>query len=101
MDGQANDVYQVQKNYGGIHFYGSDGRPRIPSQVPGPTGNFVNQVGPLALADQALPAGLRRNGPHSAVFYGLPGSGRRAAVRVWIDRHVEAFPDGRFYADLS
>jgi tetratricopeptide (TPR) repeat protein len=101
VDGRAHNVVQGEYIYGGVHFYNSDGRLRVVSQVPPATRNFVNQVKPLTTADGALTAIRHGNGPHSTVFYGLSGSGRRAAMRVWVERHAALFPDGLFYADLS
>lgn len=71
----------------------------VPRQVPPASPGFVNRTAVLGDIDDW--AGRGGNGARVAVLSGLPGMGKSATVRQWVQDRREQFPDGDFYVDFT
>ncbi|MDX3230958.1 NB-ARC domain-containing protein [Streptomyces sp. ME19-01-6] len=106
-------VVQAGRLHGGVHFhYQTPPAPppaRVPRQVPAGTASFENRTTELAELDDWLtpggqggPGGPEGAGsPRIALLSGLPGVGKRATVRRWVERTRDRFPGGHLYVDFA
>lgn len=98
--------------HGGVHYHQAPPAPppaRVPRQVPAGTASFENRTAELAeLDDWLTPGGPGGPGdpesvgsPRIALLSGLPGVGKRATVRRWVERARDRFPGGQLYVDFA
>ncbi|MGY0062694.1 NB-ARC domain-containing protein [Streptomyces sp. LZ34] len=112
-------VVQAGQLHGGVHYhYQAPPAPppvRVPRQVPAGTASFENRTAELTELDGWLtPDGPGDPGsaegvgsaedvgsPRIALLSGLPGVGKRATVRRWVERTRDRFPGGHLYVDFA
>jgi len=72
----------------------------VPRQVPASSATFVNRVEELAAMDRAL-VGAGTGGSRLGVLVGMPGVGKTALARRWVDAAPDRFPGGELYVDYA
>ena len=101
IGGSASDVVQAGSVHGGVHFHGVGDVPRrIPRQLPGDVGGFVNRSAELRSLSAALG---EQDGPGAVGLYvitGTAGVGKTSLALHWAHRARDRFPDGQLYVNL-
>ena len=111
LSGSAADVVQAGAVHGGVHFHAATGLPRrIPRQLPGDIGGFVNRSAELDSLSEAIgeredrdEASGEREGPRAVGLYvitGTAGVGKTSLALHWAHRARHRFPDGQLYVNL-